>query len=90
MRCDLIPPKLVKIGADQLEEPLTYISFQTKPNMLISVKPVDYGGNDKHTFLKYRPTSVLNTFSRIIELSFFDQMTICANVFLSVFYGCLF
>ena len=75
MRCDLFPPKLVKIGADQLEEPLTYISFQAKPNMLISVKPVDYGGNDKHTFLKYRPTSVLNTFSRIIECHFLIKLS---------------
>ena len=34
MRCDLIPPKLVKIVTDQLEEPLTYISFQTNPKKL--------------------------------------------------------
>ena len=41
MRYDLIPTKLVKIGVNKLQEPLTYISFQTKPKKLASVKPVD-------------------------------------------------
>ena len=86
MRCDLIPPKLVKIVTDQLEEPLTYISFQTNPKKLPLNQLIKWETINTY-FLKYRPVSVLNTFSKIIEISIFDQITICANEFLSVFYG---
>ena len=86
MRCDLIPPKLVKIVTDQLEEPLTYISFQTNPKKLPLNQLIKWETINTY-FLKYRPVSALNTFSKIIEISIFDQITICANEFLSVFYG---
>ena len=86
MRCDLIPPKLVKIVTDQLEEPLTYISFQTNPKKLPLNQLIKWETINTY-FLKYRPVSVLNIFSKIIEISIFDQITICANEFLSVFYG---
>ena len=86
MRCDLIPPKLVKIVTDQLEEPLTYISFQTNPKKLPLNQLIKWETINTY-FLKYRPVSALNTFSKIIEISIFDQITICANEFLLVFYG---
>ena len=50
-----------------------------------SVTPIDKGGNDKHIYTSYRPISVLNTFSKIIELAIFDQLTKHANNFLSIF-----
>ena len=92
--CDLIPTKLIKIAAGQFAEPLTYIinstitqSFFPNKAKQASVTPVDKGENDKDTFSNYRPVSVLNTFFKIIELSIFEQITICPNEFLSVFVG---
>ena len=59
--CDLIPPKLLKIAADQFAEPLTYIinsvitqSFFPNKAKEASITPAGEGGNDKHTFSKYR------------------------------------
>ena len=96
MGCDLIPPKLVKPAVDQLAESFTCIfnsaiAQSIFPNKVkeASVTPVDKGENEKHIFRNYRPVSVLNTFSKIIELSIFDQITISANEFFSVFMGCL-
>ena len=94
MACDLIPPKLIKIAADQFAEPLTYvINFAITQNVFpnkateASVTPPDKGENDKDTFSNYRPVSVLNTFFKIIELSISEEITICPNDFLSVFVG---
>ena len=96
MGCDLIPPKLVKTAADQLAKLFTCIfnsaiAQSIFPNEIkeASVTPVDKGENEKHIFPNYRLVSVLNTFSKIIELSIFDQITISANEFFSVFMGCL-
>ena len=47
-----------------------------------SVTPIDKGGTDKHNYTNYRPVNVLNTFSKIIESSVFDQLTKHANEFL--------
>ena len=90
--CDLISPNLVKIAADQLYEPLNCIinyaiSQSIFPNKAQEsyITPADKGAND--TFLD--PVSVMSTFSKIIELRIFDQITICADDFLSVFWGSL-
>ena len=92
MGCDLIYIELVKIAENQLAESHTCIINSVTTQSVFankakeaSVTPVDKGGNDKHTFSKYRPVSVLNTFSKISGLSIFDQITICANEFLSAF-----
>ena len=69
MGCDLTPPKLVKITADQLAEPITCIINSATSKYLpkeASVTPVDQRVNNKHTFSNYRPVSVLNTSSKII------------------------
>ena len=50
-----------------------------------SVTSIDKGGDDKPSYTNYRPVSVLNTFSKIIELAIFDQLTKHANQFLSIF-----
>ena len=50
-----------------------------------SVTPIVKSGNDKHIYNNYRPVSLLNTFSKMIELAIFDQLTKHANHFLSIF-----
>ena len=64
MGCDVVPPKLVKVAADQLAEPLMCIinSGITQSSFLNKAKggsftPVDKGRNDKHIFSNYRPVS---------------------------------
>ena len=89
---DKIPPRLLKMASNFLSEPITNIintaiDTNTFPNRAkqASVTPIDKGGNDKHIYTNYRPVSVLNTFSKIIELAIFDQLTKHANNFLSIF-----
>ena len=91
---DLIPPKFVKVTADQLAEPPTCISNSAITQSIFpnkakeaSITPVDKAENDKHTFSNYRPVSVLNTFSKNIYLSILHHVIICATEFLSVFMG---
>ena len=45
-----------------------------------SVTPIDKGGNDNHIYTNYRPVSILKTFSKVIELAIFDQLTKHANL----------
>ena len=78
---DQTPPNLIKVAGNFLVEPLTDIinsCFRTStfPDLAkrASVTPIDKGGTDKHIYTNYRPVSVLNTFSKIIESSVFDQL----------------
>ena len=71
---DTIPPKLIKIGADIIAEPLTKainccLRQGIFPNnaKIASVVPVDKGKPDKYDVLSYRPVSILNVFSKIYE-----------------------
>ena len=71
---DTIPPKLIKIGADIIAEPLTpaincCLCQGIFPDnaKVASVVPVDKGKPDKYDVLNYRPVSILNTFSKIYE-----------------------
>ena len=89
---DKITSRLVKIASNFLSEPITNIvntaiDTNTFPDRAkqASVTPIDKGGNDKHIYTNYRPVSVLNTFSKFIELAIFDQLTKHANHFLSIF-----
>ena len=43
-------------------------------------------GDDKHIYTNYRPVSVLNTFSKIIELAIFYQLTKHTNHFYQFLY----
>ena len=68
---DTIPPKLIKIGADIIAEPLTKaINCCLRQGIfpdnakIGSVVPVDKGKPDKYYVLSYRPVSILNVFSR--------------------------
>ena len=89
---DKISPRLVKMVSNFLSKPITdiintAIDTNTFPHRTkrASVTPIDKGGNDKHIYINYRPVSVLNTFSKIIKLAIFDQLTKHANHFLSIF-----
>ena len=80
------------MASNLLSEPITdiintAIDTNTFPDRAkrASATPNDKGGNDKHIYTNYRPVSVLNTFSKIIELAIFDQLTKHANHFLSIF-----
>ena len=71
---DTIPPKLIKIGADIIAEPLTQAIncclrqdiFPDNPKVA-SVVPLDKGKPDKYDVLNYRSVSILNPFSKIYE-----------------------
>ena len=89
---DKIPPRLLKIASNFMSEPITdtiktAIDTNTFPDRAkrVSVTPIDKGGNDKHISTNYRLISVLNTFSKIIELAISDQLKKHANHFLSFF-----
>ena len=69
---DTIPPKLIKIGADIIAEPLTQaINCCLRQGIfpdnakIASVVPVDKGKPDKYEVLNYRPVCILNTFFKI-------------------------
>ena len=93
MREDQIPPKLIKIAGNFLVEPLAGISscFSTStfPDLArrTSVTPTDKGDTDKHIYTNYKPVSVLNSFSKIIESSIFDPLPKHANEFPQTFVG---
>ena len=85
---------MIKTTGSFLVEPLTGIlnscfSTSTFPDLAkrASVTPIDKGDTDKDIYTNYRPVSVLNTFSKIIESSIFDQLTKYANDFLETFVG---
>ena len=86
---DQLPPKLIKAAGNCLVEPLidiinSYFGTRTFPDLpkRASVTPFDKGGTDKHIYTNYRSVSVLNAFSKIIESSIFDQLTMHTNEFL--------
>ena len=78
---DTIPPKLMKIGADIIAEPLTKaINCCLRQGIfpdnakIASVVPVDKGKPDKYDVLSYRPVSILNVFSKIYEKVIKNQL----------------
>ena len=78
---DTIPPKLIKIGADIIAEPLTKaINCCLRQGIfpdnatIASVVPVDKGKPDKYDVLSYRPVSILNVFSKIYEKVIKNQL----------------
>ena len=78
---DTIPPKLIKIGADIIAEPLTKaINCCLRQGIfpdnakIASVVPVDKGKPGKYDALSYRPVSILNVFSKIYEKVIKNQL----------------
>ena len=80
---DKIPPKMVKISAEVLSQPLAdvinnSISKGVSPDnaKIASVSPINKQSNDKNKVSNFRPVSVLNTFSKIyavvIKISLFQ------------------
>ena len=59
-----IPPKLIKTGGNFLMEPLkdinSFFNTDTFHDLAkrASVKPIDTGGTDKHTYTNYKPVNV--------------------------------
>ena len=73
---DTFPPKLIKIGAEDI--------FPDNAKIVASVVPPDKGKPDKYDVLNYRPVSILNAFSKIYEkalksklVSYFDNISLC-------------
>ena len=65
----------------------TAIDTSTLPDRAkrASVISIDKGVDNKHIYTNYRPVRVLSTFSKIIKLAIFDQLTKHAKHFLSIF-----
>ena len=86
---DKIPPKLVKISAEVLSQPLANvinnsISKGVFPDnaKIASVSPIDKQSNDKNKVSNFRPVSVLNTSSKIYESVIKNQLiSVLDNIF---------
>jgi len=79
---DMLPPKLIKLGAKHLHRPIRYLvnmSFSTSefPNDLkaAEVTPI-FKKNDRLKKENYRPISVLPCFSKIFESICIDQLSL--------------
>ena len=71
---DMIPPRLVKLAANYLAEPLSQSVNNSIKNGLFpenakvaSVNPTDKKTADKNSVLNFYPISVLNCFSKVYE-----------------------
>ena len=87
--CDNIPPKLLRIGAEILCSPITYLvnmAFRTScfPDMLkqAEVTPI-YKKNDVMDKRNYRPVSILPTVSKIFEKVMLEQLNVHFDPILS-------
>ena len=89
---DTIPPKLIKIGADIIAEPLTQAincclrqGIFPENAKVASVVPLDKGKPDKYDVLNYRPVSILNVFSKIYEKVIKNQLASYLDKYFSPF-----
>ena len=95
---DTIPPKLIKIGADIIAEPLTQAincclrqGIFPENAKVASAVPLDKGKPDKYDVLNYRPVSILNAFSKIYEKVIKNQLAPYLDKYFSPFisaYSC--
>ena len=89
---DKIPPRLVKMASNFLSELITDIINTAIDNTFpdrakrTSVTPIDKGGNDKHIYTNYRRVSVLNFFSKIIELATLTNLQSTRTTFYQFLY----
>ena len=88
---DQIPPKLVKIAADMLAEPLTYIINNDIKRCMFSenaktanVTPL-YKSKYRLNKINYRPLTVCSVFSKIYERYLQEVLTPYINKVLSIF-----
>ena len=89
---DTISPKLIKIGADIIAEPLTQeINCCLRQGIfpenakVASVIPLDKGKPDKYDVLNYRPVSILNAFSKIYGKVIKNQLASYLDKYFSPF-----
>ena len=89
---DTIPPKLIKIGADIIADPLTQaINCWLRQGIfpenakVASVVPLDKGKPDKYDVLNYGPVRILNTFSKIYEKVIKNQLSFYLDKYFSPF-----
>ena len=89
---DTIPPKLIKIGADIIAEPLTQaINCCLRQGIfpgnakIASLVPLDKRKPDKYDVLNYRAVSILNTFSKIYKKVIKNQLVSYFDKYLSPF-----
>ena len=87
---DSIRPKLVKLAAEPLSQPVTEaINMCIKQNdfrnnaKVASVVPLNKGKPNKHDMSNFRPVCVLNTFSKIYEQVAKEQIVLGTENFLS-------
>ena len=86
---DKIPPKLVKISAEVLSQPLAdAINNSISKGVFLgntkiaSVSPIEKQSDDKNKVSNFRPVSVLNTFSKISESVIKNQLiSVLNNIF---------
>ena len=89
---DTIPPKLIKISADIIAEPLTQAincclrqGIFPENAKVASIVPLDKGKPDKYGVLNYRPLSILNAFSKIYEKVIKNQLASYLDKYFSPF-----
>ena len=89
---DTIPPKLVKIGADIIKEPLTQAincclrqGIFPENAKVASVVPLDKEKPDKYDVSNYRPVRILNAFSKIYEKVIKNQLASYLDNYFSPF-----
>ena len=89
---DTIPPKLIKIGADIIAEPLTQAIYCClrqgifpENAKVASVVTLDKGKPDKYDVLNYKPVSILNAFSKIYEKVIKNQLASYLDKYFSPF-----
>ena len=80
---DRIPPKLVKLSANILSEPLTKtindsLAMGIFPDAakIDAVSPIDKGTDNKNSISNFRPVSVLSVFSKILEAAMKNQLVL--------------
>ena len=86
---DKIPPKLVKISAEVLSQPLADATNNSifkgvfpDNAKIASVSPIDKQSDDKTKVSNFRPVSVLNNFSKIYESVIKNQLiSVLSNIF---------
>ena len=84
-----IPPKLVKISANILSEPLTKAVNDSLTRgifpdaaKIAAVSPIDKGTDNKNSISNFRPVSVLSVFSKIFEAVIKNQLALyLENIF---------
>ena len=86
---DRIPPKLVKLSANILPEPLTktindslIMAIFADATKIAAVSPIDKGNDNKNSISNFGPVSILSVFSKIFEVVIKNQLALYVeNIF---------